>query len=101
MYLNDTDLKSLRSVEDQEMNELFQEALSYDKTLMISSINVRKKKWFSKKYNNEIYYNIYHEILNDNGKSMYEAREMLCASGNKAITMAYLYGIINGNLHNK
>jgi len=101
MYINDLDLKTLRSVEDKKLNELFQEALSYDKTLMISETSIRYKKWFCGKSHIKKYYFVYHEELDKNGKSLYQAREMFCGSGEKRIVEAYLYGIINGSIHTK
>lgn len=108
IYLNNFDLKDMRkpSDTDPEFRDLFLEALSYDKTLMIKEIHnhYRDKNWlgFSTGIPRvETSYSIYHECTDDSGKSLYEARQMICASGDKRVTEAYLYGIINSNLHNR
>lgn len=96
MYINECDQKSKRKVEDKDVNDLFQEALQYDKSLMISEhFHIIRKPLFYK--NKEVkLYTIYHEVFNNYGKSMFEAREQFSGSGKKEVTMAYLYGIING-----
>lgn len=108
IYLNDFDLKDMRkpSDTDSDFRDLFLEALSYDKTLMIKEIHrqYRDRNWFGFPTGIgrvETLYSIYHECTNDVGKTLYEARQMICASGDKKVAEAYLYGIINGNLHNK
>lgn len=103
MYINETDINRFRftlwKVED-DVKEIFKEALKYDKTLLIhaKTQDVYKKCFFKKYKTNQIKtsYTIYHENI---GK--HEARQMICASGSKEIVLAYLYGIINGNLHQK
>lgn len=101
MYITDLDLKTMRSVKDEKLDELFQEARLYDKTLLISEISWKYRKWFWGKEYIQTEYFTYHEVLDSNGKSMYQARQMFCASGDKKIVMAYLYGIINGHLKNE
>jgi hypothetical protein len=96
LYINDQDRVNWRKVTDKEINEVLQEALQYDKSLMISEhYYLERKKIFSKK-EKVYFYSVYHESFNDNGRSHYEAREQLSAGGNKRVVLAYLYGIING-----
>lgn len=108
IYLNDFDMKDMRnpSDSDKEFRDLFLEALTYDKSLMVKETHrhYRDKNWFGFPTGIgrvETLYNIYHECYNSEGKSLYEARFQASGSGNKRITEAYLYGIINGYLHNK
>lgn len=105
VYLSDWSIGEYRKLSDTdpEFRDLFLEALSYDKSLMIQehTRTIQKKvlgiPYGIKTY--EYYYTIYHECFGANGKSLYEAREMICGSGSKRVASAYLFGIINGNLH--
>lgn len=97
VYITEEDRKNWRKVADIELNELFNEALEHDETLMISSYNKIERKELFKKQINTIRYSVYHECFM-NGKTTYEARYQISASGTKQIVMAYLYGIINGSL---
>ena len=96
IYINENEQKSKRNVEDKELNELLQEALKYDKTIMLSSYSVYEKKSLFDKKKAIVHYSLYHEIFNDKGESMMEARQQISGSGKKEIVSAYLYGIING-----
>jgi len=102
LYINDQDRVNWRKVEDKEINEILQEALQYDKSLMISGHYYwERKKIFGKKEKVH-FYNVYHELLDDNGRSHYQAREQFSGSGDKKVVLAYLYGIINGaNAHKR
>lgn len=88
-----------RKVADEIINNEFQEALKYDPSLMIEQYSRRRKKGFFK-YENEIYFNIYHETAAHDGTA-YQARQQMSASGQKEIVIAYLHGIINGSMHTK
>ncbi len=88
--ISDYELKNWVSVEDPELNTLFKEAKKLEPNLLITEQKLIKKRWF--KDNETIYrYTLY---LSDQGT--YQAREILCAYGEKRVTMAYLYGLING-----
>lgn len=95
-YVSETDRVNGRSVSDVGLNEVFQEALQYDSTLMIEQ-DRRIVKGFFKKRTEYTTYNVYHECPATDG-SAYQARVQLSASGTRPIVMAYLYGIINGAL---
>jgi|GEM_PF-2290464 len=108
VYLTEWDLKEWRkpSNSDQEFRDLFIEALSYDKSLMVKETHrfYRDKNWFGFPtgiQRCEMIYNIYHECYNSEGQSLFEARFQASGSGSKRVAEAYLYGIINGNLHKK
>lgn len=108
IYLTDFDLKDMRkpSDSDPEFRDLFLEALSYDNSLMVKETHrhYRDKNWFGFATGIgrvETLYNIYHECTDAEGETLHEARFMACASGNKRVSEAYLYGIINGCLHLK
>jgi hypothetical protein len=88
----------MRKVEDREIQELFNEALQHDKSLLISERCVIKKTGLFFKSKEETEYSIYHQTFLDSGISAHEARAQISASGSKAIAMAYLFGIINGSL---
>ena len=96
IYINENEQNSKRTVEDKELNELLQEALKYDKTIMLSSYSVYEKKSLFDKKKEIVHYSLYHEIFNNKGESMMEARQQISGSGKKEIVSAYLYGIING-----
>lgn len=97
MYLTDWDRQQLKKVEsDKEIKMLFEEALEYDNSLLISEHSWSEKKWFKKPVTKHRY-QIFHDCSPDS--SPYQARYQMSASGNKNIIMAYLYGIINGVLH--
>ena len=96
IYLTDQDQISMRKVADVELKEIFDEALRHDKSLMISEINHTENRLF-KKSKQSIRYSIYHECFMG-GKSTFQARQQISASGSKQLVIAYLYGIINGSI---
>lgn len=89
-YITDFDRENLRKVKDQDLNEIFRDALEVDPTLMISE-TTSVKLWWSKTV---VKYSIYHEIFID-GETAHEARLQISASGSKQLVTAYLFGIIN------
>ena len=96
--ITETDRFLLRKVEEKEVNELLQEALKYDSSLMIEENTYRVKRAFFRKPIEVTRFTVLHEKPGIDG-SAYHARYMLSASGNKEVVIAYLYGIINGSLH--
>lgn len=98
ILLSTWNIENMRKVEDKDIQEVFEEALAVDKSLMIDSSSWReRKKWYKKKETVREY-SIYHEQFSESGKSLFEARQQLSASGSKKVVLAYLYGIINGNI---
>jgi hypothetical protein len=84
----------MRKVLDPELNELFQEALQCDPSLLINDYPVRVRKgWFGSTI--ETRYELYHETPAHDG-SAYQARIQRSASKNMDTLVAYLHGIING-----
>ena len=96
MYINEYDQKSKRVVDDKEINVLLQEALQYDKSLMISSHFYFERKSIFHKKKEVRFYTLFHEVFDKNGNSHFQAREQFSGSGKKEVVLAYLYGIING-----
>lgn len=98
-YITEADRINMRKVDDLELNEVFKEALKHDPTLMLSQTTYNQKRLFRKPLE-YIHYTVYHEVLNNEGYPMYEARQQLSASSSdKRVILAYLYGIINGSIH--
>lgn len=96
-YIDENDRVNWRKIEDQQLKELFDEALQHDETLMISEHSFLERVSFFKKLKKVTEYTIFHECFM-NGHPTYQAREQISASGSKQIVSAYLYGIINGSL---
>jgi len=97
-YLTEQDLIEMRKVKDEQLQELFNEALSHDKSLMISEqLHWVKKGWF-KKHELVARYSIYHECFLKDGTRLHQARQQLSATGSKELIITYLFGIINGAL---
>jgi hypothetical protein len=97
-YITDQERVSMRKVFDPELNELFQEALQFDPSLLIKNYPVRIRKklikgWFSSTI--ETRYELYHETPASDGTA-YQARIQISASKNMDTLVAYLHGIING-----
>lgn len=85
----------MKSVSDKELNELLQQALKYDDTLLIDEeIVYVKKGWFSK-VTQETKHKLFHESRSVDGKP-YQAQYMLGVDGGVLQITAYLMGIING-----
>ncbi|MFV0392430.1 MAG: hypothetical protein ACK5KP_11205 [Paludibacteraceae bacterium] len=87
----------MRKVKDIDVNELFQEALKHDKSLMMTERVETIKEGLFRKPKKVSYFTVYHETPAFDG-SAYQARFQSSASGSKSIVVAYLYGIINGAL---
>lgn len=99
--INDQDRINMRLVKDLDIKEVFEEALKYDKSLMISeTIFIDKKYWWSKPIEVKHFSVLHEQFSNDGTRSAYRAREQLSACGSKQTVLAYLYGIINGYLCN-
>lgn len=96
-YITETDRINMRKVKDINVNELFQEALEHDKSLMITERVETIKEGLFKKSKEVSFFTVYHETPAFDG-SAYQARVQSSASGSKSIVIAYLYGIINGAL---
>lgn len=94
-YITETDRINMRKVKDINVNELFQEALEHDKSLMMTERVETIKEGLFKKPKKISYFTVYHETPAFDG-SAYQARVQSSASGSKPIVVAYLYGIING-----
>lgn len=97
IYINENDQKSKRVVEDKQINNLLQEALQYDKSLMVSSHSYSERKSIFHKKKKVTFYTLFHEVFDTNGNSIFQAREQFSGSGKKEVVLAYLYGIINGH----
>lgn len=97
IYITETDRINMRKVKDINVNELFQEALEHDKSLMITERVETINEGLFKKPKEVSYFTVYHETPAFDG-SAYQARVQSSASGSKSIAVAYLYGIINGAL---
>jgi hypothetical protein len=89
----------MRSVRDNDLNEVFRNALSLDPTLLISEYTHLTQRLF-RKDKETVRYQIYHEEPALDGRA-YQARVMMCACGSRDDVMTYLYGIINGILNYK
>lgn len=100
-YLNSTDFDVMKKVSDIDVQKVFDEALEIDKSLMIWEHSYYERpRWYKKKVTVTNYY-IYHECFDNKGNSTMQAREQLSAGGSKSVTVAYLYGIMNGYNINK
>lgn len=96
IFIFEFDRTHKRRVLDPEINEVFQEALNCDSSLMIDEYLHIKRSWFKKTI--ETRYNVYHETPAHDGTA-YQARYQASASGNVSTVTAYLHGIINGVNH--
>ena len=99
IYIDQQDRINMRKVANPELQELFNEALKYDESLMICE-GVRYKKRMLFGYKEFPHYQIYHDQHGQN-EPPFQARQQITASGSVEIVTAYLYGIINGALHSK
>lgn len=98
IYITDQDRIDMRKINDPQIMEVFNEALQYDPTLMISETTIIVKDGWFKKKKTVSNFNIFHECFAPNGTPAHQARQQLSASGSKQIVIAYLYGIINRSL---
>jgi len=94
-YINDQDIINWRKVEDDDVNEIFQEAREYDDSLMITQNYVEKWRLFKKPLRIK-HFSVYHQSRHLGGNFSYEARFQASGSGEKRVVLAYLYGIMNG-----
>lgn len=94
MYITSYDKVKMRWVTDKELNDDLQEALKFDKSIMISEHTQVRKRLFKKPISKTFYF-VYHEVYFKDGES-YQARQQMSASGYKEIVTAYLHGIVNG-----
>lgn len=88
IYISEWDRKFMRKVNDPDLQEILDEALTADKSLMIVEHNYTVKK-FLKKPETHTEYSIYHEQFDGNGKPVYQARSQMSASGSIAVVIAY------------
>ena len=100
MYISEEETKRMKEViQDEEVNELLQEALQYNDTLLIEANYFYRKKegykgWLLGKKEKDFEYQVYHESRAFDGTA-YQARYQLFGSSKRQV-MNYLYGIING-----
>lgn len=97
IYISEQDRVTKRKVEDEYVNQEFQEALKYDPSLMIEQKTIVVKSGWLKTKTATIF-DIYHETPAHDG-SAYQARCQFSGSGEKNIVIAYLHGIINCGYH--
>lgn len=102
MFVNEEDRITKRNVSDVNLNEVFQEALKCDPSLMIEEYEHKPKRgffssWFDNR-KNETRYSVYHETPAFDG-APYQARVQFSACGDKRTVTIYLHGIINGVFH--
>lgn len=99
MYLTEWDRERYSKVNyDEELDKIFQEARTFDKSLLISEYPVFKTHFWRPK-TVETKYTIYHDC--NPSKSPYQARYQITGSGSRETIIAYLYGIMNGALSQK
>lgn len=101
-FITEEETRRLKSVSDKELNDVFQDALGFDDTILIEENTrvIQHSNWFSnpaRKRRTKTTYTVYHESRAHDG-SAYQARYQTCASGDASIVFAYLFGIINGGL---
>lgn len=101
IYVTEEQTQEMKKVNDSYLNELLQEALLHDNTILLEEnyYYVKSKWWlFNRKRKKKFRYTIYHESRASDG-SAYQAQYMLCAGNEKRMVFAYLFGIINGAIH--
>lgn len=97
-FITEEETRRLKSVSDKELNDVLQDALGFDDTILIEENTwLVQRGWFSRKRVAKTTYTVYHESRAHDG-SAYQARYQTCASGDASIVFAYLFGIINGGL---
>lgn len=97
MYIDEQDREDMRSVEDEEVNEVLQEALEHDPTIMVSQSErtLYKESWIFGRTKEVVTFSVWHESTGTDGKA-YQARLQMSGTGTKEVAIAYLHGIING-----
>lgn len=105
IYITEEETKRLKTVSDPELNELFQEALQADESLLIEEDYRRIKKkgykgWLMGEKEKTFDYTVYHESRAHDG-SAYQAQQVYGISSTKLSAMTYLFGIINGAFANE
>lgn len=98
MHISEQDRITKRKVSQKQLNDVFQEALSYCPSLMIEEYcHTESKRLGLFKFKKvAVYtYNVFHETPALDG-SAYQAMYMTCACGSTNIVLTYLYGVING-----
>lgn len=101
IYVTKEDVKRMKTINSNEnLNELLQEALQVDKTILIEeqyyyTIKKGYKGFLFGKKEKNFRYTLYHESPAHDG-SAYQALHMFCANKDLSTIFAYLYGIING-----
>lgn len=102
MYISEEETKRMKEVpQDEEVNELLQEALQYNDTLLIEAnyFYIKKKGykgWLLGKKEKDFEYQVYHESRAFDGAA-YQAKYQLCGTTKREV-MNYLHGIINGGI---
>lgn len=99
IFISEEDRKRMKRVDsDQELNELFQEALQYRPDLLISEYCYYKTvgNIFNRKKVKDFEYRLFVEENSYDG-SAYQARYMSCAQSKETV-IPFLYGVINAGL---
>lgn len=95
-FLTEEEKERWSKVSCNVLNEIFQKAREFDKSLLISE-RTEVSKRFLKKTKTNTFYTVYHESPAADG-STYQARLETCVPSDKTSVGIYLYGIINGAL---
>lgn len=101
IYVTADDIKRMKEVNsDKQLNDLFQEALQVDSSLLIDETNYYTPKrgykgWLLGQKEENFRYTIYQESPSFDG-SPYQALHMYSTSKNSQALFNYLVGIING-----
>lgn len=100
-YITEEEIRQLKTVKDETLNEILQEALKYDDSLLVEEqiCLVQKAKVFPpRKEIKGTIYTVYHESPSFDG-SAYQAQYMSFATNvDRNIVAVYLFGIINCGL---
>ncbi len=99
-YLSQNDFERYSTVDDKELNELFQEVRELMPDVYINFYKWEEKRWFRKPIE-RFYCSVYHR--QDKGKiaSMEEVRCLNLNFTTLSNIDNYLYGLINGYLFHK
>lgn len=101
IYLTDADRERWKKAEDSEVDDLYQEAKKFDKTIIVTETTTLINRWFRKPQPVTTY-----SVLYDNG---YDARYVnfppgartkwtICTNVPKQMVMTYLYGFITAKI---